>query len=298
MRVPVWLLWGDCKPCPRTCFNYTCYPNNGSCDNECIQGQYGHFCQLSCIDCPGGACNPSSGICIQGSTVHVFGPGLATGCVLLIVCTVFILVLHFRRRRQTTERNHQRDESILTERSVQVETGEFYPVHRYWDIDDYDEVSQQQGQQQGPVEEEDYEEVSQQQGQQQGPAVEEDYEEVSQQHGQQQGPAVEEDYEEVSQQQRQQQGPVEEEVNSDPALPALADFFPGPHDSECDDGIPVLPVWADYFPGSQDTEDNNGGDTSPSSTSGSHSYTRLMRDMFVDDPITVVTYISPTEDLE
>ncbi|XP_046564285.1 uncharacterized protein LOC124273108 [Haliotis rubra] len=267
----------DCKPCPRTCFNYTCYPNNGSCDNGCTKGQYGESCQLPCINCMGGACHPSTGICIQGSTVHVIGLGLSTGCVLLIVGIVCIFVFHFRRRRQTTERDHQRNESIHTERSGQLETGAYYPVHRYRDIDDYDEVSQQKGQQEGLVEEEDYDEVSQQQGQQERPVEEEDYEEVSQRQG-------------------QQKGPVEEEYNSDPALPALAGYFPGPHDSEYDDGIPVLPVLADYFPGSQDAEDNNGVDTSPSSASGSKSYTRLMRDVFVDGPRTVVTYISPTED--
>ncbi|XP_046560089.1 uncharacterized protein LOC124269121 [Haliotis rubra] len=216
------------------------------------------FCQLSCIDCPGEACNPSSGICIQGSNVPVLGLGLSTGFVLLIVCTVCIFVFHFRRRRQTTERNHQRDESILTERSGQVETGEYCQVHRYWDIDDYDEVSQRQGQQRGRAEEE--------------------------------------DYEEVSQQQRQQQGPSEEEDNSAPALPVLADYFPGPSGSDDDDGIPVPPVLADYLPGARNVEDNNEGDTLHESTSGSQSYTPLMRDVFVDDPKPVVTYISPTED--
>ncbi|XP_046552959.1 scavenger receptor class F member 1-like [Haliotis rubra] len=293
----------DCKPCPGTCFNYTCYRNNGSCDNGCIQGQYGQSCQLPCINCPGGVCHPSTGICIQGSTVHVVGLGLSTGCVILIVCTVCIFVFHLRRRRQTTERNHQRNESIHTERSGQLETGEYYPVHRYWDIDDYDEVSQQQGQQQVPVKEEDYDvesqrqgqlqvpvkeedydEVSQRQGQQQVPVKEEDYNEVSQRQGQQQVPAEEEDYDEGSQQLRQHQGQAEEEYNSDPALPALADCFPGPHGSEDDDSNPVLPVLADYFPGAQGTEDNNDGDTSHSSASGSQSYTPLMWDVFVDDP--------------
>ncbi|XP_046560903.1 platelet endothelial aggregation receptor 1-like [Haliotis rubra] len=143
------------------------------------------------------------------------------------------------RGRQALSRNHQRDESILTERSGQVETGEYYQVHRYWDIGDYDEVSQRQGQQKRPVEEEDYEEVSQQQRQHQGQAEEEDYDEVSQQ-------------------QEQQEGPAEEEDNSDPALPALADYFPGPHGSEDDDSNSVLPVLADYFPSAPGTGDNNG----------------------------------------
>ncbi|XP_067668050.1 uncharacterized protein DDB_G0290301-like [Haliotis asinina] len=306
----------------------------------------------------------------QGSTVHVLRFGLSTGCVLLIGGIVCIFVLCFRHRRQTAQRDNQRGETIRTYRSGQLETGEYFPVQQYWDIDDYDEVSQSQEQQQRKEEyydevsqsqeqqqreeeyydevsqsqeqqqrkeeyydevsqsqeqqqreeeyydevsqsqeqqqrkEEYYDEVSQSQEQQQReeeyydevspqqrPAEGKDYYEVSQQ---QQGPVEEEDYDEVSQQQRQQ----EPTLNSNPAFPALAGYFPGPRGSEDDDSDSVLPVLADYYPGAQDTEDNNGSDTSHSSASASQSYAHLIRDVFVDNPRTVVTYLSPTEDLE
>ncbi|XP_067670246.1 uncharacterized protein [Haliotis asinina] len=286
----------------------------------------------------------------QGSTVHVLRLGLSTGYVLLIVGIVCIFVLCFRHRRQTAERDHQRGETIHVYRSGLLETGEYFPVHQYWDIDDYDEVSQLQEQQQR--EEEYYDDVSQQQG----PAEGKDYDEVTERQGQQQGPVEKEDYDEVSQQQRQQEPTLEvvEVYNSNPAFPALVGHFPGPRGIEDDDSDSVLPVLADYhpgdrdtednngsedddsdsvlpvladyypgaqdtednngsedddsdslllvladyYPGAQDTEDNNGSDTSHSSVSASQSYTHLIRDVFVDNPRTVVTYLSPTEDLE
>ncbi|XP_046563812.1 uncharacterized protein LOC124272673 [Haliotis rubra] len=217
-----------------------------------------------------------TGICVAIQGAMSYATIGATTALILIVGIIAIGCI-FYFKRVASKRDRQADESILTQRSRQLKTGDNYTVHQYVDIDDYDEVSQRQWQLQGRAEEGAYDEVFQLHGQQQGPTEEEDYDEVSQTHDQQHGPAEEGD-------------------NSDPALPALADNFPEPHDSEYDDGIPVLPVLAEYFPGAQATEESNGGDTLPESVSGSQSYTPLMRDVFVDDARTVVTYISPTED--
>ncbi|XP_071085551.1 serine/threonine-protein phosphatase 6 regulatory ankyrin repeat subunit A-like [Haliotis cracherodii] len=97
------------------------------------------------------------------------------------------------------------NESTHTERLRQVET-EYYTLHRYWVIEDYDEVSQLPD---------------------------------------------------------QQQGPAEEDSDSDPALPVLADFFPGALDTEDNSSDPALSVSADYVPGPPATKDSNGDPALP-----------------------------------
>ncbi|XP_048246411.1 multiple epidermal growth factor-like domains protein 6 [Haliotis rufescens] len=250
----------DCKPCSGTCFNHTCHPKNGTCDNGCIQGQYGQFCEQSCIHCQGGVCQSRTGICSEGpSAINAGTIGTSTALV-AFVFGISVTVCIFYCKRVSENRDNRVDESTHTGRSRQAEPSEDYTLHRYWDIEDYDEVSQPLG---------------------------------------------------------QQQGASEEDNNSDPDFPMLADYLPGPLDTEDNSNDPALPVLADYFPVALDTEDNksdpvfpvladnfpvtlgsgdNSSDTSCSSTSGSHSYTHLVRSVFVDDPTTVVTYISPSED--
>ncbi|XP_046558398.1 uncharacterized protein LOC124267509 isoform X2 [Haliotis rubra] len=243
-------------------------------------------------------------------------------CILLIGAIVGVFLFRRCRKRSSTERDNQGDESTHTEISRPVETSEYYAMHRYWKIDDYDEVShpqdeqqeraesedydgvsQRHGQHPGPAVEEDYDDVSQQYGQHQGPAVEEDYDEVSQQYGQHQGSAVEEDYNGVSQRHGQHQGPAVEEDYEEVAQshgqqqrPVFADSFSGPPDVEVNtNSDPALPLVTNNIPGALNTKDHC-GDTSSSSASASQSYTPLVRDIFIDDPETVVRYISPTVD--
>ncbi|XP_067670001.1 uncharacterized protein [Haliotis asinina] len=160
----------------------------------CSLGYFGEDCQPCSKTCYNNTCHSENGFCVSGCISGHYGQFCNLSCenCLRGACDA-----------STGE--------CVEETSRPAESSGYYAVHRYWEINDYDEVSNPQDQQQGRAEAEDYDEVSNPQDQQQGRAEAEDYDEVSNPQDQQQGRAEAEDYDEVSNPQDQQQGRAEAE---------------------------------------------------------------------------------------
>ncbi|XP_071137593.1 multiple epidermal growth factor-like domains protein 6 [Mytilus edulis] len=65
--------------CSSYCLNKTCDQFSGDCI-KCNPGYYGHSCYFGCVNCIGGTCNQTTGICEDGCMDGHFGPRCSRLC--------------------------------------------------------------------------------------------------------------------------------------------------------------------------------------------------------------------------